>query len=87
MVNLINLALSSPRKVKPAFFFSSSVSTTLGVPDDVVQEDFLHDPSSAVMGYGQSKWVCERIIEHVGQEGGGRMGVFRIGQMVGDTEK
>lgn len=84
-VNLLNLGLSSPHKVKPAFFFSSSVGTRQGRPDPVCAEDFSDDPVTAGgMGYGQSKWVVEKVIERAGSVGA-RAGVLRIGQLVGDT--
>ncbi|ORY34306.1 putative L-aminoadipate-semialdehyde dehydrogenase [Naematelia encephala] len=85
VVNLLNLALTSPRQVKPAFFFSSSVGTRQGRPDPVVHEDFSDDPVTAGgMGYGRSKWVVEKILERAGGKGA-RVGVLRIGQLVGDT--
>jgi NAD(P)-dependent dehydrogenase (short-subunit alcohol dehydrogenase family) len=87
-VNLLNLALASPRAVKPAFFFSSSVGTRQGRPDPVVVEDFPDSPVTAGgMGYGQSKWVVEKICERAAKETKARVGVLRIGQLVGDTEK
>lgn len=86
-VNLLNLALKSPRKVKPSFFFSSSVGTVQGRPDPVVRETFSNDPVTAGgMGYGRSKWVVEKILERAGAETRARVGVLRIGQLAGDTE-
>lgn len=84
-VNLLNLALRSPKAVKPAFFFSSSVGTRQGRGDTFVGEDFSTDPATAGgMGYGQSKWVVEKVLERAGDVA--RIGVLRIGQLVGDTE-
>lgn len=86
-VNLLNLALKSPRQVKPSFFFSSSVGTVQGRPDPVVHETFSDSPSTAGgMGYGRSKWVVEKVLERAGAETRGRVGVLRIGQLAGDTE-
>ncbi|KAK8847380.1 hypothetical protein IAR55_005238 [Kwoniella newhampshirensis] len=86
-VNLLNLTLKSPKKVKPAFFFSSSVGTVQGRPDPVVSEQFSDNPVTAGgMGYGRSKWVVEKVIERAGKETAARAGVLRIGQLVGDTE-
>ena len=91
-VNLINLARSSPRAATssaPSFFFSSSVSTTVGRPDPNVYERFSDSPSTAnATGYGQSKWVVEKLVEKADLDTPGalRMGVFRIGQLAGDTE-
>jgi thioester reductase-like protein len=86
-VNLLNLALKSPRKIKPSFFFSSSVGTVQGRPDPVVHETFSDSPATAGgMGYGRSKWVVEKVLERAGAETKGRVGVLRIGQLAGDTE-
>jgi NAD(P)-dependent dehydrogenase (short-subunit alcohol dehydrogenase family) len=86
-VNLLNLALRSPRKIKPAFFFSSSVGTVQGRPDPVINESFSDDPVTAGgMGYGRSKWVVEKLLERAGSETNARVGVLRIGQLAGDTE-
>ena len=86
-VNLLNLTLSSPRSVKPAFFFSSSVGTRQGKHTPVVDEGFSVTPDTAGgMGYGRSKWVVEKICERAGKAGA-RVGVLRIGQLVGDTQQ
>jgi thioester reductase-like protein len=91
-VNLINLARSSPRAgtaSPPSFFFSSSVATVGGRPDTDVYERFSDSAMTAnATGYGQSKWVVEKIVERaeVDRPGALRMGVFRIGQLAGDTE-
>ena len=86
-VNMLNIAQTSPKAVKPAFFFSSSVGTRQGRIDPIATEDFSDDPATAGgMGYGRSKWVVEKILERAAGVGG-RTGVLRIGQLVGDTEK
>lgn len=87
-VNLLNMTLQSPRKNPPTFYFSSSVGTRQGRPDSVISEDFSDSPSTAApMGYGRSKWVVEKICEQAALTTRARVGVFRIGQLVGDTEK
>ncbi|WVF69836.1 hypothetical protein IAT40_004615 [Kwoniella sp. CBS 6097] len=86
-VNLINLTLKSPKSVKPAFLFSSSVGTRQGRPDPVVTEDFPDSPVTAGgMGYGRGKWVVEKIMERAGKQTPARCAVLRIGQLAGDTE-
>jgi thioester reductase-like protein len=35
------------------------------------------------MGYGQSKWVVEKTLERAALEKNARVGVLRIGQLVG----
>lgn len=90
-VNLMNLAQSSERKVKPTVFFSSSVSTVQGgkwFETKLCPEDFMSEAGTASgMGYGRSKWCVEKILEKAAKEKQARVGVFRIGQLVGDTEK
>lgn len=90
-VNLVNLAQSSERTVKPTVFFSSSVSTVQGgkwFEARTCPEDFMTEPGTAAgMGYGRSKWCVEKILEKAAKEKQARVGVFRIGQLVGDTEK
>lgn len=91
VVNLVNLAQSSPREVRPAVFFSSSVSTVQGgkrFEAETCPEDFMSDAGTAAgMGYGRSKWTVEKILEKAAKEKQATVGVFRIGQLVGDTEK
>lgn len=90
-VNLVNLAQSSERAVKPTVFFSSSVSTVQGgkfFEARTCPEDFMTEAGTAAgMGYGRSKWCVEKILEKAAKEKQARVGVFRIGQLVGDTEK
>ncbi len=87
-INLINLTLKSPFSIKPAFYFSSSVATRQGRPEPVISESFPDSPSTAAkMGYGRSKWVVEKICELASQQTPARVGILRIGQLVGDTEK
>lgn len=84
-VNLLNLSLTSDHP--STFYFSSSVGTRQGRPDPVVAEDFSDSPITAGgMGYGQSKWVVEKLCERAAEMKGAKVGVLRIGQLVGDTE-
>lgn len=90
-VNLVNLAQASARAVRPAVFFSSSVSTVQGgrrFEGKACPEEFMGEPGTAAgMGYGRSKWVVEKTLERAAKEKQARVGVLRIGQLVGDTEK
>ncbi|ODN75184.1 hypothetical protein, variant [Cryptococcus amylolentus CBS 6039] len=83
--NLLDLTLKAPGQVKPAFFFSSSVSAQLA-SDVAVTEVFPAKAETAMMGYGRSKWVVEKIMERAGKETKARCAVLRIGQLAGDTE-
>lgn len=91
VVNLVNLAQTSERELKPMVFFSSSVSTVQGgnrFDGSICPEEFMTEASTAAgIGYGRSKWVVEKTLEKAAKENQARVGVFRIGQLVGDTEK
>jgi hypothetical protein len=81
-VNLLKLALASDNTA--SFHFSSSVGTVQGRPNPLIKEVFSDSPATAGgMGYARSKWVMEGILERCI---GIRVGVLRIGQLVGDTE-
>jgi hypothetical protein len=58
--HLIDLAHSSPRT--PRFMFASSIASAQGWDNSrPCPEDVLNDPSVAVGGYGQSKYVAEQV--------------------------
>jgi thioester reductase-like protein len=83
-INLLNLAQESVHQA--TYYFSSSVGTRQGRIEPVADEAFPDSPSTAGgMGYGQSKWVVEKTLERAALEKGARVGVLRIGQLVGDT--
>ncbi|KAL1746963.1 hypothetical protein HDZ31DRAFT_32891 [Schizophyllum fasciatum] len=83
-LHLLNLALASARGAD--FFFSSSISCRQAGPEARVPEDFPTSPATAAgTGYARSKWVVERLCQRAAEKGV-RVGVLRIGQMVGDTE-
>jgi hypothetical protein len=87
-LNLLNLTLKSPHKQAPAFYFSSSVGTRQGRFEETVTEDFSDSPETAgSMGYARSKWVVEKLLQRAGKTTEATVGVLRIGQLVGDTEK
>lgn len=80
--NLLRLCL----KTGAEFFFSSSISATVGLASPNVYEQNYESPSAAQgMGYARSKWVAERIVNNYSQATGLRAGVLRIGQLVGDS--
>ncbi|KAJ7626112.1 acetyl-CoA synthetase-like protein [Roridomyces roridus] len=83
--NLIDLARSCTCDVKPRFLFTSSVNSAGGVDPKrggSVPEDILMDTSMAVgWGYGESKYVSERILAASGLPSTS----FRIGQISGSA--
>ncbi|KAJ7065190.1 L-aminoadipate-semialdehyde dehydrogenase [Mycena amicta] len=85
-VNLMNLCLATPGPQSAAFFFSSSISSRQGGPEEVCVEDFPSSPSTAAgTGYARSKWVVEKLCQCAAAETGLFTGILRIGQMVGDS--
>jgi thioester reductase-like protein len=87
-LNLMNLCLRSPRADPADFYFSSSVSACQGLPDAECAEVFQEAPASAGgTGYARSKWTVERLMKVASERTALRVGVLRIGQMVGDTAK
>ncbi|KAF8548861.1 NAD(P)-binding protein [Imleria badia] len=80
--NLIDLGLASPQKEKLRFLFTSSIASSQGWDDSEghFPEEVQLDPSVAVgAGYGESKYVAERIIAKSGLHATS----FRIGQIAG----
>ena len=61
--NLIGLALASSHNVPPQILFTSSIGTMSNWEHDRrIPEEPFDDPSFAVgSGYGESKWVSERV--------------------------
>ncbi|KAF5367566.1 hypothetical protein D9758_003797 [Tetrapyrgos nigripes] len=85
-LNLMNLCLQSPFSEPASFYVSSSISSRQGSPDVTCSEDYADSPSTAGgTGYAQSKWVVEELCQRAAESAGLPVGVFRIGQMVGDT--
>ncbi|TIA90798.1 hypothetical protein E3P99_01418 [Wallemia hederae] len=86
VVNLCNLAISSRHGA--AIIFTSSIASVSRWPvGEATVEQPVSDASVAVgMGYGESKFVGERILAHASAESGLRTTVLRIGQLCGDRE-
>lgn len=88
VLNLMNLCLRSTLSPKPAFFFSSSTASRDRTSDVICAEDFSYSPSTAgPSGYGRSKWVGEKLCQYAAEHTSISVGVLRMGQLVGDTEK
>lgn len=87
-LNLINVSLRSTQFQRPAFFFSSSIAARSGSSEPICKEDFPETPATALAtGYGRGKWVVEKLCERAAQRTPINIGVLRIGQLVGDTNK
>ncbi|KAG2133342.1 putative aminoadipate reductase [Suillus clintonianus] len=80
--NLIDLALSSPYHPKPRFLFTSSISTAQSwdKAKGPFPEEVQYDAGIAEgLGYGASKYVCERVLVNSKLPASS----FRIGQIAG----
>ncbi|EPS92706.1 hypothetical protein FOMPIDRAFT_1170901 [Fomitopsis schrenkii] len=80
--NLLDLARSSPHADSVRFAFISTIGTTQNWRDlsKLVPEEIVEDASLAVMrGYGEGKYVAERIVAASGIQSS----VFRVGQLSG----
>ncbi|KAG2133352.1 putative aminoadipate reductase [Suillus clintonianus] len=80
--NLIDLALSSPCHPKPRFLFTSSISTAQSwdKAKGPFPEELQYDAGIAEgLGYGASKYVCERVLVNSKLPASS----FRIGQIAG----
>jgi len=85
--NLLALASASVETPPPAFAFCSSVASVSASACARVEECIETDPRAASpLGYSRSKWVAEGICAAAAAGPGGlRVGVFRVGQLAGDT--
>ncbi|KAL8729173.1 MAG: hypothetical protein Q9166_004912 [cf. Caloplaca sp. 2 TL-2023] len=89
--NLITLSATSP--VRPPITFTSSISTlgywpTTHTHNEKVPEAPLHDYSiPTASGYGESKFVAERVLENAAQISGVPSATVRVGQLAGPVEK
>ncbi|KDQ07664.1 hypothetical protein BOTBODRAFT_139808 [Botryobasidium botryosum FD-172 SS1] len=83
--NLIDLALASPHPTPPRVLFTSSISVVMKWDGScAVPEDFAkHTTVVADMGYGESKWVAERILQIAGEVTALQPVIARIGQISG----
>ncbi|KAI0965552.1 hypothetical protein F4678DRAFT_485201 [Xylaria arbuscula] len=88
--HLLDLTMSSPLSPKPTFCFLSSVASALRAKDCPLKEVQYEWEAASDMGYGQSKWVAEKICDVAAQHAK-RCGIdlpikiLRIGQVSGDT--
>jgi len=82
--NLINFALESKLSTPPRFIFVSSVAViALTKTPGLVPEESAAPESATVNGYGQSKWVSERILEVAAEQTPLRAVIVRVGQVSG----
>ena len=64
-LNLVNLATSSPFAIPPKIINASSISVISSHPTGWVREEEPDPMNVAPTGYGQSKYVAERLLASV----------------------
>ncbi|KAK5054558.1 hypothetical protein LTR84_001449 [Exophiala bonariae] len=88
VVNLLKLASSTIHAAH--IMFISSISSVLASPENPIPETIINDSSAPLsMGYGQSKYVAERILDHAAADGkipNTDVTVVRVGQVAGPAE-
>lgn len=85
LYNLIQFSLSVQRREPAVMMFCSSVSTALRSQSTEIPEEPV-DLDCALMGYGQSKLVGERIVASA-RRSGARAYSLRIGQVSGHSKR
>ncbi|KAJ9624372.1 hypothetical protein H2204_010825 [Knufia peltigerae] len=83
VVNLVKLAAATPGRAHVMFI--SSVSSVMGSPQNPIEEKIITDASAPLpMGYGQSKYVAERILGYAESKlANVDVTVVRVGQVAG----
>ena len=82
VMGLINFAAASPRS--PVIQFFSSISSVDRYPGKTVPEHVIPDLGTPeLMGYGQSKYLSERLLDYAAQHLGIKTISVRIGQVAG----
>jgi thioester reductase-like protein len=90
VAHLLDLAMHSPWSPKPTFCLLSSVASVLREKNSPVREVLYDWEATSDMGYGQSKWVAEKICDVAAQHAQSHgvelpVKILRIGQVAGDT--
>jgi thioester reductase-like protein/acyl carrier protein len=85
IVSLARFSARSRRNSSIQFF--SSISNVSSFPGATVPEAVIHDMSaSAEMGYGQAKYLAERLLDHASKTLKISASVIRIGQIAGAAQ-
>lgn len=89
LLNLVKLAQDGARN--PAVLFVSSIAAAVPAsgPRNVVNEavlDIEEADSLLHQGYGQSKFICEKLIEKYAASGRGKGAILRVGQVTGPLQ-
>ncbi|OSD00551.1 acetyl-CoA synthetase-like protein [Trametes coccinea BRFM310] len=84
--NLVDLAISSPYRRAPTVVFVSSIGVFTNYKGVVpAPEAPLNDPASPFgVGYSESKWVTEHVLQNATEQRGVHAVIVRLGQVCGD---
>ncbi|KAJ7730966.1 putative polyketide synthase [Mycena maculata] len=85
---LLELAMKSKRSIPPSFSFISAIGVYQNLHPSIVlaPESPIEDAKIAVRtGYGESKWVGERLVQIASQRGYLNANVIRVGQLTGSV--
>ncbi|KAJ3572833.1 hypothetical protein NP233_g2821 [Leucocoprinus birnbaumii] len=83
---LLDLAVGSPIPNGAKFIFVSSISVVNNLgKESKAPESSVPSSLAAGFGYGESKWVAERICHRVAEVTGLSTSIVRVGQLSGDT--
>ncbi|KZO93855.1 thioester reductase [Calocera viscosa TUFC12733] len=85
--NLVDLALSASGSVPAKLIFTSTIGTLSNWRESrAVPEEVITDPIVAVgNGYGESKWVTERVLLAAAEQRGLPTSIWRVGQLSGSS--
>ncbi|UPX12162.1 uncharacterized protein EKO05_0002728 [Ascochyta rabiei] len=82
VVSLIRFSAKS--KANSSIQFLSSISSVFNYPEVTVPEEIIFDMSTPLAGgYGQSKYLAERLLDHASKRLGVHASAVRIGQVAG----
>ncbi|KAF9459280.1 hypothetical protein BDZ94DRAFT_1284465 [Collybia nuda] len=82
--HLIDLAMSSQMPHLPQFTFLSSIGAVINAPSPILERSFDDPTVASDQGYGEGKYVAERIVDKA-RESGLQAIVVRAGQLSGST--
>lgn len=85
--HIATFALKSPRRIPPTVTFISSIGAVLDYPDNKVPETSMADLAVVLhqTGYGQSKYVAERVLDNAAHLGL-PVHIVRAGQLSGNSQ-
>jgi thioester reductase-like protein len=86
------ISFSAASDLSPSLFFISSISSVGNYHNtkeslNSIPETILHDPETpSPMGYGESKYIAERLLDYAEQKFHITTGAARVGQIAGTAE-